>query len=116
MQTADVTLSTSNLQALVDAVRLSRRTMLTIRQNLFFALVYNRVGIPLAAGLFYPWLGVMLPPMFAAAAMALSSVSVVSNSLRPKRFQWNCQQTRIVNESEGCETVDAIIARLVSHY
>lgn len=86
MQTADVTLSTSNLQALVDAVRLSRRTMGTIRQNLFFALVYNCVGIPLAAGLFYPWLGVMLPPMFAAAAMALSSVSVVSNSLRLKRF------------------------------
>jgi Cu+-exporting ATPase len=86
MQTADVTLSTSNLQALVDAVGLSRRTMRTIRQNLFFALVYNCIGIPLAAGLFYPWLGVMLPPMFAAAAMALSSVSVVSNSLRLKRF------------------------------
>jgi len=86
MQTADVTLSTSDLSALVSAVRLSRRTMRTIRQNLFFALVYNCVGIPLAAGLFYPWLGVMLPPMFAAAAMALSSVSVVSNSLRLKRF------------------------------
>ncbi len=86
MQTADVTLSTNQLQAVVDAVRLSRRTMRTIRQNLFFALVYNCLGIPLAAGLFYPWLGVMLPPMFAAAAMALSSVSVVSNSLRLKRF------------------------------
>ena len=86
MKTADVTLSTSNLSALVAAVRLSRRTMRTIRQNLFFALIYNCVGIPLAAGLFYPWLGVMLPPMFAAAAMAMSSVSVVSNSLRLKRF------------------------------
>ncbi|MBI1311538.1 heavy metal translocating P-type ATPase [bacterium] len=86
MQTADVTLSTSNLNALVDAVRLSRRTMRTIRQNLFFALIYNCLGIPLAAGVFHHWLGVMLPPMFAAAAMAMSSVSVVSNSLRLKRF------------------------------
>lgn len=86
LQTADVTLSTDRLMALDAAVRLSRRTMKTIRQNLFFALVYNCVGIPLAAGLLYPWLGVMLPPMFAAAAMALSSVSVVSNSLRLRRF------------------------------
>ncbi|MHC4875121.1 MAG: heavy metal translocating P-type ATPase [Planctomycetota bacterium] len=86
MQSADITLSTSNLNAIVSAVRLSRQTMRTIRQNLFFALIYNCLGIPLAAGLFYPWLGIMLPPMFAAAAMALSSVSVVSNSLRLKRF------------------------------
>ena len=61
--------------------------MKTIRQNLFWAFVYNVVGIPVAAGLFYPWTGWLLSPIIASAAMALSSVSVITNSLRLKRFQ-----------------------------
>ena len=64
------------------ALRLSRQTMRTIRQNLFFAFVYNTLGIPIAAGLLYPFTGWLLSPMIAAAAMALSSVSVLTNSLR----------------------------------
>lgn len=82
MQTADITLVGGDLRGLVEAIGLARRTMKTIRQNLFFALIYNVIGIPLAAGVFSSWLGIMLPPMFAAAAMSASSVSVVMNSLR----------------------------------
>ncbi len=86
IEAGDITLVGSNLGGVVAAIRLSRRTMRTVRQNLFFAFVYNSLGIPVAAGLFYPVWGVMLPPMFAAAAMAASSVSVVTNSLRLRRF------------------------------
>jgi Cu+-exporting ATPase len=67
------------------AIRLSFETMRTIRQNLFWAFIYNIIGIPVAAGLLYPFWGILLNPEFAAAAMALSSVSVVSNSLRLRR-------------------------------
>lgn len=85
MEAASVTLVRSDLRALQSAVLLARRTLRTIRQNLFFALVFNAAGIPLAAGAFYPLFQVRLPPMYASAAMALSSVLVVTNSLRLSR-------------------------------
>ena len=71
-----------DMQALVRARRLSAATMRNIRQNLFFAFVYNAVGVPIAAGVLYPVFGVLLSPLIAAAAMALSSVSVIGNALR----------------------------------
>ena len=82
MEAAGVTLMRSDLNALTTAVRLSRATMRIMRQNLFWAFVYNVVGIPIAAGALYPTFGILLSPVLASAAMALSSVSVVSNSLR----------------------------------
>jgi Cu+-exporting ATPase len=85
MASADITLISGDLEKVVAAVALSRRTIRTIRQNLFWAFVYNIIGIPLAAGVLYPFLGILLNPMIASAAMALSSVSVVSNSLRLRR-------------------------------
>lgn len=84
---SDVTLVHGDLTAVVAAVELSRRSMRTIRQNLFFAFLYNSLGIPIAAGVLYPFVELLLPPMFAAAAMSASSVSVVTNSLRLKRFR-----------------------------
>ena len=82
METASITLMRSDLRGVVTALCLSRQTMRTIRQNLFFAFVYNTLGIPIAAGLLYPFTGWLLSPMLAAGAMALSSVSVLTNSLR----------------------------------
>ncbi|UYZ64874.1 heavy metal translocating P-type ATPase [Hymenobacter weizhouensis] len=82
MEAAGITLMRSDLQGVVTAIALSRQTMRTIKQNLFFAFVYNTLGIPVAAGLLYPFTGWLLSPMLAAAAMALSSVSVLTNSLR----------------------------------
>ena len=82
MDVAKMTLITSDLLALPKALKLSRRTVATIRQNLFWAFIYNLIGIPLAAGVLYPINGFLLNPMIAGAAMALSSVSVVTNSLR----------------------------------
>jgi Cu+-exporting ATPase len=81
-ETADVTLLTGDLRAIVRARRLSAKTMRNIRQNLFFAFVYNVVGVPLAAGVLYPAFGLLLSPMIAAAAMSFSSVSVIANALR----------------------------------
>ena len=69
------------------AIELSRRTMQTIRKNLFWAFFYNIIGIPVAAGILYPFFGILLNPMFASAAMAFSSVCVVSNSLRLRRYR-----------------------------
>ena len=83
--TADVTLVRDDLQSLTTAMDISAGTMQTIRQNLFFAFAYNTLGIPIAAGLLYPMTGLMLSPMIAAAAMALSSVTVVTNALRLRR-------------------------------
>lgn len=82
MHTAQLTLLTSDLMRLPEAIRLSKRTMKTIRENLFWAFFYNVISVPIAAGVLYPFCGFMLSPMVAGAAMALSSVSVVSNSLR----------------------------------
>ena len=81
----DVTLVRPDLQGAARAVELSRRTMRTMRQNLFWAFAYNVIGIPVAAGILYPSLGILLSPILASAAMALSSVSVVTNSLRLRR-------------------------------
>lgn len=87
MEAADVTLMSGDLRGVVVAIALSKATMRNIRQNLFWAYIYNTLGIPIAAGLLYPFLGVLLNPVFAAAAMAFSSVSVVSNALRLRRFR-----------------------------
>ena len=85
MESAGVTLVRGDLRAIARARRLSRATMRNIRQNLFFAFVYNAIGITIAAGLLYPWTGLLLNPMIASAAMSFSSVSVVSNALRLRR-------------------------------
>ncbi len=87
METADITLIRGDLSGVAKAIALSRRTIRTIRQNLFWAFFYNIIGIPVAAGLLIPLFGVRLNPMLASAAMAFSSVSVVSNSLRLKRLR-----------------------------
>jgi Cu+-exporting ATPase len=85
VEASDVTLMRDDLRAVADAIALSRRTMRTMKQNLFWALVYNVIGIPVAAGVLFPFFRVLLSPILASAAMALSSVSVVSNSLRLRR-------------------------------
>jgi P-type Cu+ transporter len=82
IESAGVTLLRGDLQGIVDARRLSRATMRNIRQNLFFAFVYNAAGVPVAAGILYPFTGILLSPIIAAAAMSLSSVSVIGNALR----------------------------------
>ena len=87
VEAADVALMRGDLGGVVQAIKLSRRTMRTMKQNLFWAFVYNVVGIPIAAGVLYPFFGVLLSPILASAAMAFSSVSVVSNSLRLRRFR-----------------------------
>jgi P-type Cu2+ transporter len=87
MESADMTLMQSDLRHIVTAIRLSRATVRTIRQNLFWAFIYNLIGIPVAAGVLYPFFGFLLSPMLAGAAMALSSVSVVTNSLRLKQVR-----------------------------
>jgi len=87
MESSDITLITGDLRAVVAAIQLSKRTIRTIRQNLFWAFFYNILGIPVAAGILYPLWGILLNPMIASAAMAMSSVSVVSNSLRLRRFR-----------------------------
>ena len=87
VEAADIVLMRSDLLGVVDAITLSRRTMRVIRQNLFWAFVYNVIGIPIAAGALYPALGILLTPAMAAAAMAASSVSVVSNSLRLRTYR-----------------------------
>ncbi|HEX5958799.1 MAG TPA: haloacid dehalogenase, partial [Hyphomicrobiaceae bacterium] len=87
MESAGVTLVESDLNGIVRALRLSAATMANIRQNLFFAFIYNAAGIPIAAGVLYPVFGLLLSPVIAAAAMALSSVSVIGNALRLNRVR-----------------------------
>jgi Cu+-exporting ATPase len=82
MESAGVTLVKGDLRGIARARRLSRRTLQNIRQNLWLAFVYNAAGVPIAAGVLYPWLGLLLSPMIAAAAMSVSSVSVIGNALR----------------------------------
>ena len=82
MESAGVTLVKGDLRGIVRARRLSDATMANIRQNLFFAFVYNALGVPIAAGVLYPFFGILLSPMIAAAAMSFSSVSVIGNALR----------------------------------
>jgi Cu+-exporting ATPase len=86
MESAGITLIKGDLNGIVKAVRLSRATMGNIRQNLFFAFIYNSLGVPIAAGILYPFFGLLLSPMIAAAAMSMSSVSVVGNALRLRRI------------------------------
>ena len=87
MESASVTLVKGDLRGIVRARRLSRATMRNIRQNLFFAFIYNAAGVPVAAGVLYPFTGILLSPMLAAAAMSVSSVSVIANALRLRRVE-----------------------------
>jgi Cu+-exporting ATPase len=87
IEAGDVTLMRADLGAVADAILLARQTVRTMRQNLFWAFVYNVVGIPIAAGILVPAFGIQLSPVLASAAMAMSSVSVVSNSLRLARYR-----------------------------
>ena len=87
MESAGVTLVKGDLLGIVRARKLSRATMRNIRQNLFFAFIYNAAGVPVAAGVLYPVFGLLLSPMIAAAAMSFSSVSVITNALRLRRFR-----------------------------
>lgn len=85
MESAGITLIKGDLRGIAKAIRLSRATMRNIRQNLFFAFIYNALGVPLAAGILYPFFGILLSPIIAGAAMSLSSVSVITNALRLRR-------------------------------
>jgi Cu+-exporting ATPase len=82
IESGSVTLVKGDLRGIVKAIRLSRATMRNVKQNLFFAFFYNAIGVPIAAGVLYPFFGLLLSPIFAGAAMAMSSVSVVTNALR----------------------------------
>jgi Cu+-exporting ATPase len=87
MESAGITLVNGDLRGVARALRLSRATMRNIRQNLFFAFVYNVLGVPIAAGILYPFFGLLLSPMIASAAMTFSSVSVITNALRLRRAE-----------------------------
>jgi len=87
MESAGVTLMSGDLRGVARARRLSQATMGNIRQNLFFAFVYNSIGVPIAAGILYPFFGLVLSPMIASAAMTFSSVSVIANALRLRKTQ-----------------------------
>lgn len=82
IESAGITLVKGDLRALVKAIHLSRQVMNNIRQNLFFAFIYNVLGVPIAAGVLYPFFGILLSPIIAGAAMSFSSVSVIANALR----------------------------------
>ena len=86
IENAGVTLVKGDLRGIARALRLGRASLANIRQNLVFAFAYNALGVPVAAGVFYPWFGILLSPMVAAAAMSLSSLSVIGNALRLRRM------------------------------
>jgi len=87
METAGVTLVRGDLRGIARARKLSRATLGNIRQNLFFAFVYNILGVPIAAGILYPFFGILLSPVVASAAMSFSSVSVIANALRLRKLE-----------------------------
>ena len=87
MESAGVTLVKGDLRGIAKARKLSRATMRNIRENLFFAFIYNVLGVPVAAGILYPFFGILLSPIIASAAMSFSSISVVGNALRLRRFR-----------------------------
>ena len=87
MESAGITLVKGDLTGILRARKLSQATMRNIRQNLFFAFIYNAVGVPIAAGVLYPFFGLLLSPIFAAAAMSFSSVSVITNALRLRKVK-----------------------------
>jgi Cu+-exporting ATPase len=118
IEAADITLISGSLAGVVTAISLSRATMHNIRQNLFFALAYNAIGIPVAAGILYPFLGIRLSPAIAAAAMALSSLSVVGNANRLRRYRpaplapagQVHAEPRVETPSDRTETIETITA------
>jgi cation transport ATPase len=87
MESADITLISGDLRGVVTSIALSKATIRNIKQNLFWAFAYNTILIPVAAGVLFPIFGILLNPIFAAAAMGLSSVTVVTNALRLRRFR-----------------------------
>ncbi len=95
IESASLTLVKGDLRGNVGSLRLSRAVKRNIRQNLFFAFIYNATGVPIEAGILYPFFGILLSPMIAGAAMALSSVSVVSNALRLKRISIQKRRRRV---------------------
>src|SRR5439155_7592708 len=102
IESAGITLIKGDLTGIVRARRLSAATMRNIRQNLFFAFVYNAAGVPVAAGVLYPLFGILLSPVIAAAAMALSSASVVANALRLRRTPLQLSTPRGTSAATGC--------------
>jgi Cu+-exporting ATPase len=88
IESAGITLMKGDLRGIAKAIRLSRLVMRNIRQNLFFAFIYNVLGVPIAAGVLYPFTGILLSPMIASAAMSFSSVSVIANALRLRKARF----------------------------
>lgn len=106
MESADIVLMNSSLLGVCDGITLSKATIRNIKQNLFWAFAYNSLGIPIAAGVLYPWLGLQLSPMLGAAAMSLSSIFVVTNALRLRRFKtsYKNENTVTIQEVKVMET------------
>jgi Cu+-exporting ATPase len=100
MESADVVLMNRSLQSVAGAISLSKATIRNIRQNLFWAFFYNCLGVPVAAGVFYPIFGLLLSPMIGAAAMSMSSFFVVTNALRLRFFNYNMAQVQHTNLKE----------------